>query len=246
MTTMYGTPADHAAGLARRALLTLAGWALTAVICGALLLIVYPVTSNGLRVPALAAGWVGLIASVVRARAARIAFMRAYTGVIAEQTVAKALRRCGVDAVVNGALLHHGDADHVVFGPVFAVIETKHGRGHVSARQDGFHVGRKRLPRDPVTQVITQADTIRSATGRTPSPVVCVAGMVGKPFQARGVWVTSARDLAKVLKSLPNVLDAREAVQLAQNLHTTSEANKMHRAKEASTQRNGNKTTRNR
>jgi len=226
MTVVYGKPAEHATGLARQAVVKLLCWSASAAICGVLLFLVYPSSDNRLRVPALIAGATGLLVSIFQAKTARVKFMRAYAGVIAEQTVAKVLRRSDLHAVVNGALLHRGDADHVVFGPAFAVIETKHGRGNVSVRSDGLRVGQKLLPRDPITQVLSQADVLGSVIGRRPSPVVCVSGMTGKPFQARGVWVTSPRDLPKTLKSLPYVFDSTEAGRLAMKLHTTSESNK--------------------
>jgi len=224
---MYGKPAEHASGLARQAVFKLLCWAVCAFFCGILLFLVYSSKENGLRVPALVAGVVGILASSFQVRSARVNFMRAYAGVIAEQTVAKVLRRCEVDAVVNGALLHRGDADHVVFGPAFAVIETKHGRGNVTLRSDGMRVGQKLLPRDPIAQVLAQADVLESIIGRRPSPVVCVSGMTGKPFQARSVWVTSPRDLPKTLKSLPNVFGSNEANRLAVDLHSASEKNKV-------------------
>ena len=226
MTTMYGKPAEHATSLARNAVLKLLCWASSAFFCGGLLFLVYPSNENRLRIPALIAGVVGSIVSIIQAKTARVNFMRAYSGVIAEQTVAKVLRRCKLSAVVNGALLHRGDADHVVFGPAFAVIETKHGRGFVTVRPDGVRVGNRLLPRDPIAQVLAQADTLRAVIGDRPSPIVCVSGMIGKPFQSRGVWVTSPRDLPKTLSTLPFVFDKAESARMAEKLHNASEMNK--------------------
>lgn len=237
MTQIYGTPGGHATKLARKALIALGIWGFAAALCVSLAIIIWGAESSALRTPALVAGGAGFVAATVQARGARINFMRAYTGVMAEQTVAKVLRRSNLDAVVNGALLQRGDADHVVFGPVLAVVETKHGRGRVSVVQDGVRVGNRRIPRDPVSQALAQAGILRGELGRTPHSIVCITYMIGRPFQTRGVWVTSASDLPQVLKALPSEISSTEAIRLADRLHATSEKNKQSRPEVVRTRR---------
>lgn len=225
MTRMYGKPGGHAIYLARQAILRLLGWAAASATCGLLTYIIWNGVYTSFRVPALLAGTTGFLSTAWQARNAKVDFMRAYTGATAEQFVAKTLRRGRFSAVVNGALLQRGDADHVAIGPALAVIETKHGRGRVTAG-DRFRVGHKTLPRDPVSQVSTQAEQLGRMVGRVAVPVVCVTNMYGPAFQTRGVWVTSAAGLLDVLRSLPGQLNDEEATRIAERIHAISEENK--------------------
>jgi hypothetical protein len=198
-------------------------WSATGAICGFLVYVVVTSEPTALRNPAAAVGVLGLLASTLQARRSKIEFMRAYSGVEAERVVAVALKRAGVTAIVNGAVLEGGDADHVVFGPAFAVVETKHGRGPVRVDNGRFKVGAKTLPRDPIGQVLRQVDVVTRFVGRRPVPIVCVPGMTTAPFETRGVLVCSSADIGKVLRGLPQIYDPTQAVAVAKRLHESSD-----------------------
>jgi hypothetical protein len=223
MTTTFGIPAAHARSLARRAAVLMFSWGSASGLCAALAFLVWNSGSSTLRTPALAAGSVGFVVSAVQARKSKIDFMRAYSGVEAEKVVATTLKKAGVAGLVNGAVLEGGDADHVVFGPSFAVIETKHGRGNVRVDNGVFRVGTKALPRDPVAQVLRQVEIMTRIVGRRPVPIVCVPGMVNNPFETRGVLVCSVRDLGKVVRGIPFAYDEVQAVEAARRLHERSQ-----------------------
>jgi hypothetical protein len=142
-------------------------------------------------------------------------------GIDAERAVAAAIESCDVTAVVHGARVAGGDADHVVLGPCAAVVETKHGLGPVwvdSSDAGMLWVSGRRLRGEdgsPVRQVLRQANALAELLEAAMVSVVCVAGMTSAPFVTDGVHVCSATDLPHVLASLPVVLDPAAARALA-------------------------------
>jgi hypothetical protein len=103
------------------------------------------------------------------------------------------------------------------------VIETKHGRGPVRVDNGKFKVGPKTLPRDPVGQVLRQAEVVSRFVGRRPVPIVCVPGMTNAAFETRGVLVCSVNDLPSVLRGIPYVYNQAQATDAASRLHARSE-----------------------
>jgi hypothetical protein len=219
MTTIYGKPAVHAITLARQAALSGSIWTVMGLLCATLSIIVYSSGAGLLQLAAVGIGLLGAFSSLFRAKQEKMKFFRAYVGAQAEFRVAKILKKSGLTAVVNGAVVYGGDADHVVFGPVFSVIETKHGRGTVTVTDGGVKVGSKVLPRDPIEQVKKQVRAVDSIIGLTAVPIVCITDMIGKPFHVRGTWVTSAENLPNILKNLPKTLDDASAIRMAEKLH---------------------------
>lgn len=149
---------------------------------------------------------------------------RAKAGARSEQRVAKVLARLAPAAVVHGADLGSGgDADHVVLGPVCAVIETKTGRGafarkSIPGKPATVTVGAKTLPRDPVRQAQNQARLLRKLSGQYVAAVVCVVDMTNGPLQLENAWVCSLADLPQVLRQLPRQLTVPQAQALADQL----------------------------
>lgn len=213
----YGRPAEHVSQLWRAEVTRAA-----VVVGGAIVLVVAGLAFGGRM---LAVGAIAAVAAVAWVNAAvQPKVGRLTAGRNAERLAARALRRSGVTAVLHGYDLdgRGGDADHVVVGPVLAVVETKHGRGKVSVGRDGaVTVGGKRLPRDPLEQARRQAGKLSRRIGRQVSPVVCITETSSRPFQRSGVWVCAAADLPAVLRSLPTVLTHDQALRLAAELHDT-------------------------
>lgn len=143
---------------------------------------------------------------------------RAQAGLTAEQTAAEGLRRGGFAVLVFGATLERGDCDAVVIGPQLVAVEVKHGNGEVRVTRDGLSVRGRSLRKDPVRQARAQAAAVRRRCGVYTDAVVCVTGMSNQPFQADGVWVCSARDLAVVTGSLPGRVTRFQAATIAGQL----------------------------
>lgn len=153
------------------------------------------------------------------------AYSRASVGLRSERRVAAELAKSGAAAVIHGALLGDkgGDADHIVLGPPCVVVETKTGTGKVRVTQEGFFVGSRKVPGNPVRQANRQAQALtRKAGGIRATAVVCVVDMVGQPFQNEGAWVCSLKDLRKVLANCPRVLSKDQAEQLTISLRPQS------------------------
>lgn len=172
----------------------------------------WPVTA----VVAVVAG-IAVVGHLTRGRTLQL-----WAGIAAERKVARALRRAGPAAIVHGARPggRGGDLDHVVLGPYVAAVETKHGRGTVRVGRDGrVSAGGKRLPRDPVGQAGKAARRAGRTLGLPVTPVLCIAGMTGGPFQVDDVWVTGARTLPELLGRLPRMLTDDAAVLAGRRLH---------------------------
>lgn len=208
---VYGRPGAHASSLVRRhglfAALAAAGTAAA----------LYAAASLDGRM-----GVAALIVAVVAAVAARHHWgrlRRADVGVRAERKVARALRKVPAAAVVHGARIGAGDADHVVLGPQAVVVETKSGRGKVSLRGGEMTVGGRRLPRDPVRQARGQAAALRKKTGVYTDTLVCVPDASSAPQTAAdGTTVCNARDLPQVIAGLPHRISPAQAGEIAARL----------------------------
>lgn len=207
MTTIIGTPGAHASLLARRRaapLLAVPALALVAL---------FMLPSNTLVALGCAA------AAFVVGKVAWPPVARALAGANAEKRVARTLSRVKPAIVLHGADLGRGgDADHVVLGPVCAVVETKTGRGAVRRTQAGFFVGNRKLVRDPLAQATTQAGLLRRFTGCYVTAIACIVDMDGPPVQLPDGWVCSVKDLPRVLNQLPRSLDSRAASDIASSL----------------------------
>jgi hypothetical protein len=217
-TIVLGRPGAHARRLARRAMLQTALWAGVAVIAATGTLLVGMTQSGALRNPALGAGIAGALAGAAMTSRYRAAAARASAGVRAEKQVARALQGCGLVALVHGATLSGGDADHVALGPVAVVVETKYGRGAIMVEGDKVRVGRRILPRNPLGQVRRQASLVAREIGRPVDAVVCVSEGTGAPRLIDGVWVCGPRDLVNVFSRLGNRVGRAEAETLAGRL----------------------------
>jgi hypothetical protein len=136
-----------------------------------------------------------------------------------ERRVGRVLEACGATLVAHGAMLGAGgDADHLVAGPGLVVVETKTGRGQVTATEAGLRVRGRQMPGDPVAQALRQAEALGRLAGVRAAAVVCVTDMEQGPFIRRGVTVRSLRDLPRVVAGAPRVLSASGAARLAHAL----------------------------
>jgi hypothetical protein len=144
---------------------------------------------------------------------------KAMRGVKAERVTAKALRNSRCSELVHGALIGAGgDADHIVLGPMLAVVETKSGAGVVQVKAGRVQVGARVLPGDPASQVRRQATSLGRIAGAWADAVVCVPGMINQPLHVDGVTICSARDLPGVIAGLPHRVGGHLAASLAQRL----------------------------
>ena len=147
-------------------------------------------------------------------------YRRALAGVMAEQRALGALRSSAAAAIVNGARPDRsaGDIDHVVLGPMAAVVETKSGEGDVTVQGDALRCNNRVLRGASLRKVRSQARALSHAVGVEVAPVVCVVGMRGEPFAAGGVTVCSASSLPEVVDALPEVISPEEALSVAKRL----------------------------
>jgi len=213
-----GVPAVHARRLARRALSRLA------VLGGVVVLVAllgWLSAGTSLFAPVAVVGLPVALVAALGVRRFNVEYLKASTGVRAEDRVARVLGRSSLAAVVHGALLDRGDVDHVVLGPPLAVIETKHGRGPVSFDRDGMlRVGGRRLPRDPVAQARANASRLSGRLNRPVDAVVVVVDSTSPASRRDGVWVCSLGELPAVLASLPARVDASTAAAVGRSLPT--------------------------
>ena len=211
-----GTPAVHARRLARRALTRLAQ--ASAAVLAAVLAVWFAWGSSLFGPVLVLAVPVALIAGL-GARRFNVEYLKASTGVRAEDRVARVLSRGASVAVLHGALIGRGDVDHVVLGPRLVAVETKHGRGEVTFDRDGtLRVGGRRLPRDPVGQVRANASLLAGRVGRAADAVVVIVDASSPPQRRDGVWVCSLAQLPAVLEQLPARIDMRTAESFARSL----------------------------
>lgn len=220
---VYGSPGAYVATMARKA----AGRALlSALVAVAGVVLFFAVGSfsalgaGGLKGVTAIASLVAVGGGALNAYEAWTRSQKASIGLRSERQVGKVLDSSGATAVVHGALLGAGgDADHVVLGPVLAVIETKTGHGQVRADAQGLVVGDRRIVGDPLKQAQRQAAALRRlAGGGWVDAVVCIPGMRNPAFQTSRTWVCSLDDLPKVLAQLPRNLPPDRALALAHQI----------------------------
>lgn len=200
---MHGTPARYARMLRNRALGNMA-------LVGA---VSVPVSLWWAEDPLSA--WRGgvafLAAAVVLATVYDLsgAYKRAYVGIVSEQRVLDVIKQADVDVVVNGARIsdRSGDIDHIVLGPVAAVIETKTGAGTVTVQGDQLRLNARTLKGASLRKVRSQAQALSQLIGADAAPVVCVVDMDGEPQQVGDVTICAADSLPQVLDQLPRVSD---------------------------------------
>jgi hypothetical protein len=155
---------------------------------------------------------IGVVGAGLFTREAWGRAQRASVGATSEERVAVVLERTGAAVVMHGVLLGAGgDADHVVLGPVAAVVETKTGRGQVSVAGDEITAGRRTIPGAPLRQARRQARALKERTGWFTEAVVCIPDMVNGPVRTGNGVVCSLADLPGVLASFRHVCDARQA-----------------------------------
>lgn len=231
---VFGVPGRHARSLqAISQLRAVASWVLFAVVfagmvrLGGISLLFASGSSRVLGFILFAV----LVLIATFARNLHIAAARARVGAEAEELVGEVLASSSSVAVVHGALLGAGgDADHVVLGPSVVVLETKHGRGDVRITENAVFVGRKRLPKDPVSQLRRQTMALkRELNGVWVDSVLCITGMTGSPFQARGVTVCNPTDLPLVLSSFRRSINAANAISMARSLSAAKPSKRKNR-----------------
>lgn len=206
----------HARGLARRALLRLLQCSLA--FTGSFVL-GWLFVGSSFFVPLVVVLVPVCLVAGLGARRFNVEYLKASTGVRAEDRVARVLARCRFSALVNGALLGRGDVDHVVLGPQLVAVETKHGRGPVTFDRDGsLRVAGRRLPRDPVSQARANAARLSERLGRRADALVVVVDSTSPPQKQGDVWVCSLRDLPSVVQAFPARIDASSAEGFARSL----------------------------
>lgn len=237
-TQMSGTPAEHAERLAlvaaHQPTVTDLGGPPRWMRLVALAYIVLTV--------ALLSGeaWVGSLAALTLGAVARLAtpFASASQRRIAEARTSSAsragarLRGAAAERVVgntlstSGAFTHvmhakmfgTGDADHIVIGPQFALIETKSGGGPLSVRDGELRAGTKTFPTDLTARTAETAAQLTKLGQRPCTPVVCIDGATGRPRQVGGVWVCGLATLVEVLEALPAVAPGGQATTVYNRL----------------------------
>lgn len=170
---------------------------------------------RGLTIPAVLLVFPGAITVNIAQNAAS----RAFAGARSEKRVAAAIKRAQPTRALHGVDLGSGgDADHIVLGPVCAVVETKTGRGRVRRTRQGFYVNHRQLKRDPLRQATNQARLLRERTGIWADAVACIVDMEGPPEAYPDGWVCSVRDLPSVLSRLPHRVNPTDVPAIAKNL----------------------------
>lgn len=144
---------------------------------------------------------------------------QAAVGARSEREARAAIRHTGSIAAAYGLVLggRGGDCDAVVFtgGYGAAVVEVKTGHGEVAVEGDRMRVGRRVLQKSPTGQAAGQARRLSRALGGKPVlAVVCVPGMMNRPFSTpSGVWVCAAHDLKTVLDRAPRIFGSTGEVR---------------------------------
>lgn len=165
-------------------------------------------------------GFLAGFAAVTQILEAKLKISRAMSGIKAEQVVSHRLEKHTDSYIINGAILKvkTGDADHVVLGPVCAVVETKNGYGEVKGLGDGkISMNGNVVPRTPLIQARKQAQYLSKLIGVNATPILCLTNITTPPSKIEGVIVTSVKDLPMVINKLPHLLEkerAREMVEL--------------------------------
>ena len=226
MPKFYGKPALHAQKLYKIASLrAISAWAVAVLVIISINEMggIKNFTEKGFKSFSITAMLVVAVCAVHLARKEHVNAHKAKAGVDAEYQVAKALKNSSAFAVVNGALLGKGgDADHIVLGPMAVLIETKHGKGEVSIQSSVVFAGRKKIPKDPISQVNRQSAALsKRINGKYVQAILCVTQMSNSPFRYNGVIICSSKDLAKVVNDSQNHgITKLEAENFAKIIHT--------------------------
>lgn len=139
----------------------------------------------------------GLIAS------AKLRYQQISIGIRSEKRVSRLLSQIsGLSHIDSVPLKYIGDADHVVFSPCLAVVETKTGFGPVKDTGRALIVGTRQIPGDPISQVLRQSRELSRRLGEHVSPVICIPDTTSTPFTTRQVTICCLRDLPNVLLSI--------------------------------------------
>lgn len=214
-TQVHGRPGSHARSLQRSALARSAAGGLGALAGFVVFVLVGhfgALGASGVRSVLALAALVAVGVGGYFSHASFVSSKKAAVGARSEERVGRVLDQLGATSVVHGALLGAGgDADHVVLGPVVAVVETKTGGGPVKLDGSSLVVGRRTLLGDPLGQSRRQAVRLGRLVGAHAHAVVCIPDMRGAPVSLKGVQVCSLDDLGDVLSALPPVLDPATA-----------------------------------
>jgi hypothetical protein len=208
MTVVHGRPAAHAAKLKRQRMTHALAMYLIAVACAVIFVVnggPAALAASGMTSALALVTLIGAAVSGATGRSSWIGSRKADVGAVSERRVAKVLENTGVHTVLHGQMIGAGgDADHIVIGPICAVVETKTGSGHVSVDGDTITAGRRRIPKEPVRQARRQAAAVAKLTGVHTRAVVCIPDMKNPPVRAAdGTVVCSLAHLPQVLASLP-------------------------------------------
>lgn len=150
------------------------------------------------------------------------ALQRLEAQIRAERRVGQLLRGSGAQVVAHGVRVGPNDhVDHVLLGPYAVVVETRPGRGTISAgeptgEQDALVLldGRP-LPDAPSRRAVRGAAAIAATLGVPAIPVVCITDASGGPARVGRTMVCNAEQLRLVLRSAPAVLAGRDVDELA-------------------------------
>jgi hypothetical protein len=225
-TTIYGHPGGYARHLARRAFMRCAiGIAGIVGVIWAFWALRGFSTPPREELPLLICTITALAICYIGTRLGFTQYGKAAVGAQSESRVGRVLARSGAAVVLNGSMIGGGgDADHIVLGPPLVVIETKTGYGNVYTRGNELHAGKRRIPGDPIAQVLRQARTLSRQVNTRVTCVVCVVDMVGPPFVSRQVTVCSLADLTNVMSSAPQALTGAQARALGDQIWATNES----------------------
>ena len=133
-------------------------------------------------------------------------------GIGAEAKVARSIMKYKGDFLINGAILGKiGDCDHIVLGPICAVVETKYGRGPVSVDNGQVFVKNRPIKSNPIQQVKRQAQVLSRIYNIRVNTIICISEGFFKPFTYEGVVLCNAQDLPKVLELMPKSISKEKA-----------------------------------
>lgn len=226
---VYGSVGGYSRRLARKNFWQMfaSGAALAAI--AVVLLRTGALATPGRHFTLLVLGGIGAVVALYGYQTSHVAWRKAVVGYRSEARVARVLAGIGSEVILNGTLLGAGgDADHIILGPVAAVIETKTGHGHVQASTDGRIIaGGRPIPKNPVSQVNRQARALHQIAGVYVDSVVCIVDMTDRPFSVHGATVCSLADLPSVLSALPSRIGDNQARALANTLAERSKVEQL-------------------
>ena len=213
---IYGVTASYPRMLAKDSLKRVTYFSLLAGISGLGSLILL-VRGDRFDRPLAVMGFMAGFAAVTQILEAKIKISRAMSGIKAEQVVSYKLEKFTKSYIINGAILKikTGDADHVVIGPVCAVVETKNGYGEVKGIGNGkITMNGNLVPRTPLVQARKQAQYLSKLVGVHATPILCLTNITTPPTKIEGVIVTSVKDLPSVINKLPHLIEEDKALEI--------------------------------